>query len=148
MKAFLQISGVRGNSGDPYHTGWIELDRLDMASASKARRPRGAPSNWVPPLVLQCAAVTGPFALALKVAADTGRSYDSATLDVVGARRGGSVASTRVRMQQLHVSTYETVEDPGLRQPFIRFTLVADEHRYERGVALDLAMPHEALHAS
>ena len=148
MKAFLQISGVRGNSSDPYHNGWIELARLDLVPGSNTRRPRGAGTAWVPPIALNCAAVTGPFALALKVAADTGGSFTSAMLDVVGGRRGAAVATARVRMQRLHLSAFEAVDDPGLLRPYLKFTLVSEDHRFERGVVLDLSLPHEAVHAS
>lgn len=148
MNAFLQLSGLHGNSSDPYHIGWIELARLDLGPDRTARRRRGSPTDWVPPLILQCAAVSGPHSLDLHVANDTGRPFASATLDVVGRPMGPSVAATRIQMSQVRVTSYQLVRDPGLKKSYANFTLVTDEYRFERGVALELNFVHEALHAS
>lgn len=146
MKGFLQISGVRGNSSDPYHAGWIELDKLNVIPDAGARRPRGAGTAWVPPLLVHCSAVIGSFSLTLHMAADTGQQFASAVLDIAGDD-APSVARTRIHMQQVHLSAYELIRDAGLRKPHARFTLTADAHRYHRRVPLEVDFSHEAAHA-
>lgn len=146
MKGYLQIAGVRGNSGDPYHASWIELAKLNVIPDAGARRRSGGGTAWVPPLLVHCSAVIGPFSLTLHMAADKGTQFASAMLDIVGDG-APSVARTRIQMQQVHLSAYELIRDAGLRKPYARFTLTADAHRYHRRVPLEVDFSHEEAHA-
>lgn len=147
IKAYLQVSGVPGNSADPAHLGWIELFKLVVEPDWASSPPAGAGTAWVRPIRVYAWSMLGPHAGELHMAREKGTEFASAVLEVVQTVNNRPVVKQRLRMTTVHVMSYQLNRDPGLKKPTTPFVLVPATYSYEVGSAL-LTLEHEQSHAA
>lgn len=142
--AYLQVSGVPGNSADPARPGWIELFKLDV-KPDWASRPAGAGTAWVRPIRVYAWSILGPHGPDLQVARDSGKEFASGVLEIVKLVNNKPVVKKRIRMTTVRVMEYLLNRDPGFIKPIAQFVLVPATSFYEVGSAL---IDHEQPHAA
>lgn len=146
--AYLQVSGVHGNSTDAAHPKWIELFKIEVKSDSTSRPPAGAGTSWVRPISVHAWSILGPHALDLHVARDSGQGFGSAVLEVMKSVNDTPIVKQRLRMTAVHVISYQRIRDPGLVKPIAKFVLVPADYSYEVGSRLLMTLAHEQAHAA
>ena len=146
--AYLQASGVPGNSADKAHLGWIELYKI-VVEPVRANKPTvGINPSASRPIRVHAWTLVGPHESGLYKAQYSGAELTSAVIEIMKSVNNSSVVKQRIRMNTVHVMAYELNRDPGLKIPTMQFALVPETYTYEVGSALQHTIEHEQPHAS
>lgn len=145
-KAYVQVSGVPGNSDRP---GWIELFKLEVNTDWKGKPSVAVGMSWIRPIRVYAWSVQGPHTDDLQAAWTSGKKFASAVLEVVKIINKNPVVKQRVRMKNVSVINFQLNSDPGYVKPIAQFALGPDSYVYEVGSALQFTRePKEPLTVS
>jgi len=148
IEAYLQVSGVPGNSADKAHPGWIELHKL-VVEPYRARRPVvGVDPSLGKPIRVHVWTLLGSHEPDLNKALHSGAELASAVIEIMKSVNKTPVVKQRIRMKGVQVMAYDLNRDPGLKIPTMQFSLAPTTYSYEVGSALQTTFEHEQAHAS
>ena len=127
---FLKLDGIPGESKDPDHAGWIDVDSYYVDTPRSGRLSGVGPAKADFEAIFFFASPVGRHSPLLSHATNTGWSIKSGVLEIVLGTGCTRSVSLRVRFTDLSISMYRTMEsDP----PRDDFSLSFAEIRYESG---------------
>lgn len=120
---------IIGTSRDRYHIGWIKLVSFGPQNSTPAVSPGDAGPGLMAKPVLALAKYQDQTSMELAIAANTGRLFNVADIDIADARTG--MPKLRMAFNEVLLDTFSTGLGSGLHaKPTESFTLSFNEMRY------------------
>jgi len=126
---FLKLDGISGDSKDPDHAGWIDVDAFHVPRSESHNNGGGSGKAHFQDIVLIVSS-PGRHSPLLQQASNAGWPIKSGILEIVRGTRCTRTVSLRVRFTDLLVSTYQSF--PG-NPPREEFSLSFGGVRFEPG---------------
>jgi type VI protein secretion system component Hcp len=126
---FLKLDGISGDSKDPDHAGWIDVESYSIGTSRVVLSSDGAGPGKADFDVFFFVSPLGRHSPLLAHAAHTGWYIKSGVLEIVRGAGCTRTVSLRIRFTDPMISTYQVTDG----YPRDQFGLTFGEIRYEAG---------------
>jgi type VI secretion system secreted protein Hcp len=127
---FLKLDGISGESQDPDHAGWIDVESFGVRTSRSDLSSHGAGPGKADFEIFSFVSLPGRHSPLLQEACRATWSINSAILEIVRGTGGTRTVSLRLRFTDLLVAMYQATEG---NPPRDNFDLAFKGIRYEAG---------------